>query len=393
LWVQKTPGCLREAMMPDDSRSGAASSRPTTNGRVVGAASCAPSVVQALTATPAPTAMQALTATPALTAMRAPGAAIALCLIMPAWYAGRPGRANAIVRSSPVFARDRHEAIPMLVRMAGELVDLGRYKVYVKRRGLGPPLLLVHGIYPGASHEEWARAIAPLAQRHTVYALDLLGFGESDAPPRLTYTTRLFHHLLRDLVHIRIGQPVALIAAGLAGAAATQLAVFDDEIVSRLVLVCPVDQPHEVTLIDRLAHFLYGTLPFGAGQYDAAIVPEALHAFVNERYADPSHASPERFAQIRYNAARPHSAGPYISYLTGYLDLDVFRPLRNVRRPVQVIWGEMLGEPPRGRILAPAAWSQGKRIDIIPRAKHWPHEEQSAAFAETVGAFLSESGD
>lgn len=271
--------------------------------------------------------------------------------------------------------------------MAGELVDLGRWKIYANRRGLGPPALLVHGIYPGASHEEWSRVIGPLAQSHTVYAIDLLGFGESDAP-RLTYTTQIFHHLMRDFIHVRIGEPTAVIAAGVSCAAATQLAVFDDEIVSKLVLVCPIDQPHEVTLTDRLTNFLYGTLPFGAGQYEAAIDPEALHAFVDDRYADLSHSSRERYAQIKYNAQRPNSAAPFISYLTGFFDLDVLRPLRNVRRPVQVVWGEAMGEPPREKILAPAAWSQGKQIDLIPGAKHWPHEEQSAAFSKVVNAFL-----
>lgn len=274
--------------------------------------------------------------------------------------------------------------------MAGELIDLGRWKVYAKRRGLGPPVLLVHGIYPGASHEEWSRVVAPLAATHTVYALDLLGFGESDAPPRQTYTTRIFHHLLRDLIRTRIDEPTHVIAAGISCAAATQLAVFDDELVRKLVLVCPVDQPHEVTLTDRFTHFLYGTLPFGAGQYEAAVDPEALHAFVDDRYADQKHSSRERYDQIKFNAQRPNSAAPFISYLTGYFDLDVLRPLRNVRKPVQVIWGEALGEPPSEQILAPAAWSQGKRLDIIPGAKHWPHEEQSASFVRSVNGFLDE---
>lgn len=273
--------------------------------------------------------------------------------------------------------------------MAGELIDIGTRRIYANRRGRGEPLLLVHGIYPGASHEEWDRIISPLSLTHSVYAIDLLGFGESDAP-RLTYTTRIYHHLLRDFIRAHIDAPTHVVAAGLSCAAATQLAVFDDDIVRKLVLVCPVDQPHEVTLTDRVSHFLYGTLPFGEGQYEAAIDPEALHAFVDSRFVDASRCSRERYAQIRYNAQRPHSAAPIISHITGYFDLDVLRPLRNVRCPVQVIWGAGLGEPPREQILAPAAWSRGKRIDILENAKHWPHEEQSAKFAKTVNAFLDD---
>ncbi len=275
----------------------------------------------------------------------------------------------------------------MLCGMAGELTDIGRWKIYANHRGRGEPVVLIHGIYPGASHEEWSRVLSPLAMNHTVFAIDLLGFGESDAP-RLTYTTRIFHHVLRDFIRTRIDEPAHIIAAGVSCAAATQLAVFDDDLVRKLVLVCPIDQPHQVTLTDRLTHFLYGTLPFGDGQYEAAVDPEALHAFVDDRFANINRSSKDRYAQIKFNAQRPNSAAPYISYLTGFFDLDVLRPLRNVRAPVQVIWGESLGEPPREQILAPAAWSQGKRIDVVAGAKHWPHEEQSAAFAKIVKDFL-----
>ena len=43
-----------------------------------------------------------------------------------------------------------------------------------------PPLLLIHG-YPTASYD-WHRLWEPLAQRYSLYALDMLGFGLSEKP-------------------------------------------------------------------------------------------------------------------------------------------------------------------------------------------------------------------
>ena len=43
-----------------------------------------------------------------------------------------------------------------------------------------PPLLLIHG-YPTASYD-WSRIWPRLAARHSLYALDLLGFGLSEKP-------------------------------------------------------------------------------------------------------------------------------------------------------------------------------------------------------------------
>lgn len=45
--------------------------------------------------------------------------------------------------------------------------------------GHGPPLFLLHGGSGSANH--WVRNVGPLSARFTVHALDLPGFGESDA--------------------------------------------------------------------------------------------------------------------------------------------------------------------------------------------------------------------
>lgn len=44
----------------------------------------------------------------------------------------------------------------------------------------GNPVVLIHGI--GGFVENWGPNVAALAQRHRVYALDLVGFGRSDKP-------------------------------------------------------------------------------------------------------------------------------------------------------------------------------------------------------------------
>jgi pimeloyl-ACP methyl ester carboxylesterase len=48
------------------------------------------------------------------------------------------------------------------------------------------PLLLIHG-YPTSSYD-WHALWAPLAERFSLYALDLLGFGLSEKPPDARYT-------------------------------------------------------------------------------------------------------------------------------------------------------------------------------------------------------------
>ncbi|HEV8563360.1 MAG TPA: alpha/beta fold hydrolase [Actinomycetota bacterium] len=53
--------------------------------------------------------------------------------------------------------------------------------IHGRRGGEGPPVLLLHGI--PETHLMWHRVAPQLAERFTVVATDLRGFGDSGTPP------------------------------------------------------------------------------------------------------------------------------------------------------------------------------------------------------------------
>ena len=61
------------------------------------------------------------------------------------------------------------------------LVETRDGAIFARIGGCGPPLLLLHG-YP-QTHVAWHRAAPGLAQRFTVVAADLRGYGDSACPP------------------------------------------------------------------------------------------------------------------------------------------------------------------------------------------------------------------
>lgn len=74
---------------------------------------------------------------------------------------------------------------------AGGRRRLAGHRVFVRTAVMPgrPPLLLIHG-YPTASYD-WVRVWPRLAERHSLYALDLLGFGLSDKPRDSDYPIAL----------------------------------------------------------------------------------------------------------------------------------------------------------------------------------------------------------
>ncbi len=108
----------------------------------------------------------------------------------------------------------------------------------------GPPLLLVHGL--GDKALTWALVMPKLAQRHTVYAVDLPGYGFSSLPAGQTHltldaTTALLEQFLQQV----IGRPALVVGNSMGGWLAVQLAWLVPELVRGAVLLNPGGAPLE----------------------------------------------------------------------------------------------------------------------------------------------------
>lgn len=92
--------------------------------------------------------------------------------------------------------------------------------------GAGSPLLLLHGSGPGASSiGNWRAVLEPLARNHTVYAMDLVGFGLSDRKPSEPYFDfGMWSRQAAAMLERIPGPKVGLIGHSLSGAIALSLA-------------------------------------------------------------------------------------------------------------------------------------------------------------------------
>ena len=114
-------------------------------------------------------------------------------------------------------------------------------EVTYKVKGRGAPVVLIHGIYAGASSFEYRRVFDLLARDFRVYAVDLLGFGQSQRPP-LVYTPTLYETLILDFLTQVVGaadHPAFVVASSLSAAFTIRAAAERPSLFSRLVLIEP----------------------------------------------------------------------------------------------------------------------------------------------------------
>ncbi|MBI4638357.1 MAG: alpha/beta fold hydrolase [Candidatus Rokubacteria bacterium] len=271
------------------------------------------------------------------------------------------------------------------VRLRGGEVD-GLSLHYVVE-GRGPAVILLHGL--GGFAESWRHNIGGLAQRATVYAIDLPGFGLS-AKPRTRYRLPFFARALHGFVET-LGIPqVSLVGHSLGGAVAVTYALTHPVRVERLALLgAPVPGfPYRESWILRLVA-LYGlgealALLGRPGLLKAAlarcfVVPHAgeIDFLVEHEYAART-ALPARAA---YLATLRHARADFVEHGEDYR-----RAIATLDLPVLLIHGR---QDPVVDGTHCAAVAQGLRraaVRWLDACGHFPQIER----AETVNGWLAE---
>src|SRR6185295_16306494 len=81
-----------------------------------------------------------------------------------------------------LIGRGRRETV-VFAGFERQRIRANGVEIPLVKGGRGPPLLLLHG-HP-QTHAIWHKIAEPLAERFTVVATDLRGYGDSEKPPGL----------------------------------------------------------------------------------------------------------------------------------------------------------------------------------------------------------------
>src|SRR6266567_1056342 len=113
-----------------------------------------------------------------------------------------------------------------------DVIVLG-FKLHYLEAGTGTPIVLLHGL--GGDGSRWRPNIEPLSKDFHVFALDQIGFGQSDKPLANYHTGMLADFLVGFLKSV--GMPKASLVGNSMGAGvALYTAVKFPDVVDRIVL-------------------------------------------------------------------------------------------------------------------------------------------------------------
>jgi 2-hydroxymuconate-semialdehyde hydrolase len=172
----------------------------------------------------------------------------------------------------------------------GLSVDVDGIATNYHRAGSGPVVLLVHGSGPGVSaFANWRLTMPALAERYTVIAPDIVGFGFTDRPEGFDYSLDSWRAHLLGFADALGLDTFSIVGNSFGGGLAISMAAHAPERVERLVLMGACGVSFRITDgLDRV----WG--------YEPSL--ETMRGLLDIFAFDPAYATDE-LAELRYAAS------------------------------------------------------------------------------------------
>jgi pimeloyl-ACP methyl ester carboxylesterase len=252
----------------------------------------------------------------------------------------------------------------------------------------GSTVILVHGL--GGFIENWDKNILPLSTQHRVYALDLIGFGQTDKTPLIRDIYELESFLLAFMKAMKI-EKASLIGNSLGGGLVLQIALNHPEKVEKLVLVDNAGIGRDVLIDFRMC-----TLPF-LNKFLVRSNKKSTLRLLKKLVYDETKVTPE-FFDISYNyASAPGASKSLMNTLCAGISFggqkaEVVRALKNrlgmLKVPTLIIWGKQDRIIPVTHAQIAVKNIPNAKLEIFDKCGHIPMYECPEKFNKIVQEFL-----
>lgn len=256
-------------------------------------------------------------------------------------------------------------------------------RLHFHDEGTGPAVVLVHGAGMGASGwsnfklnrdrllEAGLRVILP----------DMPGFGLSDKPEDIDYSTEFFSRVLVELIEALALGPSFLVGNSMGGTIVLKTALDRPDLTAALILMGPGGVEDFETYMQTDGNVMLRSIAAAPG----AMSPERLRELLLLQVHDPKHLTEETIAErVEIMATQPRAV---FARLSG---LNLADRLHELRCPILGFWGAQdRFNPAEGAFKFVRAVADA-RFTILSDCGHWVMVERAALFNRMLIDFVRE---
>jgi pimeloyl-ACP methyl ester carboxylesterase len=274
----------------------------------------------------------------------------------------------ALLFSLTVIALPQNQALP-----AEKIASVFGENIHYFEVGQGPAVILLHGL--GAVKEIWLPNIGALAAAHHVYAIDQIGFGQSDKP-LLDYRIATFSDFLYGFMQSQHVSKATLVGNSLGGWIALEFTAAHPDMVDKLVLVDSAGVPWKP-----------GAAP--TVNLDPASLA-ATRTMLEVMFYNKNLVTDAFVQQVFLSRIHNNDGYTIQRTMAGVATEDQFedKKLPSIHAPTLVLWGrndELLGMDMAEKL---RDGIPGAKVVVIEQCGHIPQIEKPAEFNRVVLEFL-----
>ena len=247
-----------------------------------------------------------------------------------------------------------------------------------------PPLMLLHGF--GTSIGHWRHNLETLSQAHTVYALDMLGFGASEkaiAPYDASFWVEQIYDFWRTFIH----RPVVLIGNSIGSLIALTAAARHPEMVQGLIMLSLPDPSVREEMVPAWLNPAIATVeswftsPLILGPLFRLVRrPQIVRPWAKLAYANPTAVTDELIEILTGPAQDRGSARAFCAILKSMTN-PKFGPrvkdlLPTLKLPMLLLWGKCDRMVPPQLAQQFRTYNPQLQVIELDNAGHCPHDEQ-----------------
>ncbi len=245
------------------------------------------------------------------------------------------------------------------------------------------PIIFVHGF--GGSIGHWRQNMSVLSKYHSVYALDLLGFGASDKPD-IHYSIDLWTEQLYEFWQSCVGKPVILVGNSIGSLICSVTAAKHPEMVRGVAMISlPDTASHQETIpaivrpIVRLIQAIFISSWLLYPLFYLLRHPRIIRRWVSLAYAGQE-AITDELLEILTKPARERGSARAFCAILKAMTHPKFSPnvrsiLSSIEAPVLLLWGKQDRMIPAASARTFLKYNPNLQLIELENAGHCAHDE------------------
>lgn len=249
------------------------------------------------------------------------------------------------------------------------------------------PLLILHDISVYSSSGEWFGIAKKLSKKHSVYAPDLIGCGNSSKPDT-NYNSYIYTQLISDFSKDIISGVCDVIAYGKSSENIIEALALTPDKFDKVILISPTSLDKKTFRLSRLFNLFLNIPILGTLIYNLIVSKKNIRRTFYKKVTQKYFLS-EKLIELFHNNAHtgqcPKSL--YKSIVSNYININSKKSLSNLNHSISILYGS---EDKEGSFIKDMYNYVNRNVEscAVKRSKLMPHIENPKELVDLIETYL-----